>query len=568
MDEISTFEFTGIDAVEAGSYTRSHGRQPGSCQITCRPQPKFPSRTGTLSIIYGNKKLEFKDCIVDQAEITLDENGQVVSVRILDRRWKWAFPTISGRYNVFQANGNLDTTTEKKPKELATLCLEAMGETGFSVANLPDDIRPPVDWDYDNASEALESLCEACGCRIVLGLNDKVRIEPLGIGKNIPYDSTVSRGGKTADLAEVPDRLRFIGGPDIFQPDLELEAVGRDVSGERIRLLEDLSYAPAEGFSLVDIEDALDGISDTDLQHLAKSSVFRLYRIKMPADGIDVPGYPDKITDLKQLVLLPNLVATENVNGEPAPKEPIVYGVWWNEQDKAENNTTEAIKPMGVEVTTAYDKAALYPYHFSVNEQEYTVQFSQLVYKQTVDGDKLKNEPADLRLRIAVNIRDSKTRAFVYTPEDKPTAAANGTKPRVIRERSVVRTRYPEYGETFEDYTLVDNITEFKGYATEYLDNAYAEYAQNDPETLTYDWLRFDIDLDGAIQQISWSATGSTVGKTTVYRNNDVDRYMPTYQQLRYRRRLTAKANAVDAFGNLAVRAANKVRQFIFGGNK
>lgn len=568
-DEIAYFEFPGIEAVESADYTLAHGITPGVCTIKCRPQNSLPSLLPSpLSISYGGERFTLSNCIIDQGEVSADGSGQIAVVRILDRRWKWRFPTISGRYNVYDQNGTLDVSTEKPPRDLARLCLEAMGERNFSVDQIPNDIRPFVDWDYDNAAESLESLAEACGCRVAYCLDDRVRIVRVGVGRSLPVGGTVERNVNVTDLAEAPDRLTFIGGPDMFQADLPLEAVGRDITGERLKLLADLSYKPAADWDAADLE-FLNEITDAKLRELALSSVFKLYRVQIPDGGLTVPGYDKKINSLKQLELLGVQIASETINGEERPKEPIIYGVWFNERDDGQNSVTGSIVPIANDPTSDADKSALYPYGFSINDKEFTVQFSDTVYKQAQDGDRMEFGAAELRLRIAFYIRDEVTGAYFYTTKNKPTGYANGTKPRVIREPNLTRKRYPEYGDSFDVFSVVDNKADFDRDAQEYLDSAFTEYQRRDPHTVTYAGLRFDIGIDGAVQQISWSVPGGNAyATTTVYRNNDISDVMPSYTQMRYRRKLQGGLETLKRLAGAAGDAATAIGRTIFGGAK
>jgi hypothetical protein len=569
-DEIATFAFPGIEAVESADYTLAHGRTPGVCTIRCRPQRALPSLLPSTLTIRQFSKLDLPDCIIDQGEIISDGSGQIVQVRILDRRWKWQFPTISGRYNRYDENGNLDVATEKAPQELAKLCLEAMGETNFLVDQMPNDIRPFVDWDYSNAAEALESLAEACGCRIAYCADNYVRIVRVGIGRSLDLNDPVTeRIVQITDTVAGPDRLVFAGGPDIFQADLELEAVGRDLSGDRIKLLADLSYKPAADWDAADL-DFLNEISDVKLRELALSSVFKLYRIKIPENGLTVPGHDKRVTSLAQLELLGVQVVTETVNGVEQPKEPLVYGKWCNDRDDNANSISGSITPISSDPSTDAEKSAIYPYEFSINTKDGTVQFGSLVYKQTEDTDKMKFEAADIRLRIALYIRDEKTGAYLYTTKGKATGYANGTKPRIVRESHLSRKRYPEYAGSFDVFAVIDNKPEFDRDAQEYLDSAHTEYQRKEPQTVTHGglWVRL-FDLDGAIQQITWTVPGGNAhATTTIYRNNDYSDVLPTYAQMRYRRRLQGGLETLKRLAGAVGDAAGTIGRTIFGGSR
>ena len=581
-DEIAYFEFPGIEAVESADYTRAHGRTPGVCTIKCRPQRAEPQQQGALRIYYGGRYHLFPGCIISDGEITRDGSGQIVQVRILDRRWKWQFPTISGRYNLYDTNGNLVVDTEKAPRELAKLCLEAMGEVGFSVEAIPNDVRPFVDWDYSNAAEALESLAEACGCRVVLGIDDYVRVVKLGEGASLPLDDTVERHTNVVDLAEAPDKVMFVGGPDVFQLDFELEAVGiqagTETEQEKIVPIDELSYAPFSGWNEADL-DFLNDIFDVKSRELALANIFKLYRIKLGEFGVVVPGIDRVLDDLKDLALLSVQAKEVLQNGVYKPLEPAIYGIWDSGRDDMENNTGDqtTVRPIDSEAREGnddwdYANLAYYPYGFSIDTDNHTVRFGETVYRITKqeDENKVVNEVADLRLRIAFHVRDRETGAFIHTTHEKPTGYKNGTKPLVIRETAIHRTRWPRFvGNTFAAYEVQDNIEDFKKQADEYLNAAIAQYRRNDAQTVTYAGLRFNTDLDGAIQQITWTVPGgNSYATTTIYRNNDVSDTLPTYQQMRYRRRLQGGLETLKRLAGAAGNAAQSIGRAIFGGSR
>lgn len=238
------FHYPGINQILSGTFTLSHGVTPSSAIVKINPETNFAVPSGTMSITYGNQRpIEFPDCSIDMSSLQRDGSGQVWSIRIQDRRWKWKFGEIYGRYNGLNPDGRVDVNTDKTPQELATLLLQAMGETNFDVSDLPNKTRPYVDWLGDNPAEQLESLVESLGCRVVLGTDNRVRICLLGNGSPLPPGSVLS-GGFSFDPPDIPDELKLICAPTQFQARVILEAVGLDTDGQ-VKLLKDLSYNPA-----------------------------------------------------------------------------------------------------------------------------------------------------------------------------------------------------------------------------------------------------------------------------------------------------------------------------------
>ena len=210
-----------------------------------------------------------------------------MSVRILDRRWKWQYGEISGRYNIREKEEEylIDPDTEKKPRQLATLLLAAMGEVGYSVDELPNDNRPQKHWVSANPANELYQLCDSLGCRVVLGLDNRVRLRRVGSGASLPVLGIEISDSVGIDAQARPDSIKVVCGPTRYQARFFLEAVGKDVDG-RIKFLDDLSYRPDDGWGAANVDGDFDDVRDESrcaAQKLAILSVFKWYRIEAPA---------------------------------------------------------------------------------------------------------------------------------------------------------------------------------------------------------------------------------------------------------------------------------------------
>src|SRR5262245_23514925 len=100
--------FPGIQQVIRWSFTLSHGAAPSVATVDVAPQAGAPAEVGTLQIVFGSLRLQFPDCVVDHALVRRSPAGMVVGLTLLDRRWKWKFGEISGRYNLRTRSGALD----------------------------------------------------------------------------------------------------------------------------------------------------------------------------------------------------------------------------------------------------------------------------------------------------------------------------------------------------------------------------------------------------------------------------------------------------------------------------
>ena len=572
--------YGGLGAVQSGQFTLTRGTSPSVAILMVYPQDGIPPITGTLSITFGSRSLNFRDCLLDSATQQTTGTGQIIECRIKDRRWKWANPFVSGEYNVYRDNGELDATTEKTPQQLATLCFEALGETGFEVGALPNDGRPHVFWDYSSAAQSLESLAESYGCRVVLGLDDVARLCRLGEGASLPILDSIMSGGDVIDPPETPESIIVVGEPDEFQGDFTLRAVGLDTDGT-IKAIGDLSYKPAAGWESADVDDGFVNVIDEaniPARILAQRTVFRWYQ----ADIVDLRGnavdfyahLPDvlsqqaiQITSESQFEWLPFQLETKaGANGQEQ-RSPVVYGVFYDSQDELadgqENNITfltfvalQQDSSEEIHYKMTYRGAPRLDVKnrdiesggFGIDLKNKIVMFAAPVYRLSKVGVNEETDEASLNLRIAFRVRKPDTRAYLHT---EATKTLGGTShPLIVRAPALVRRLAPRFSNDRNFSTVsytVDTSADFSREAQLYADGAAREFQVLQAATYTYEEI-LPISPDGAIDQVSWSVDSSSTAKTTAMRNNDVQSYLPSYQERRQRQK-TAELN--EAFAQI-----------------
>lgn len=509
--------FPGIQNLLAASISLGHGISPSVASLTIAPQQNFSGETGTLSLAFGETLLEFPDCRVDYSSFQRNSSGDLCRLSVVDRRWQWRYGQISGTYNVWRddfslQNGDDDgADTERTPQQLATLCLEAMNETNFDVSDMPNQSRPSVEWDYDVPAEALAALCDELGCRVVLQLDNRVAIRRVGEGAALDTTDAL-QWGALMNPPERPQTIAIVCGPNRYQVDFKLEAVGLEhvdsPGGESIVPLDELSYTPAAGWSSADLPYFHQ--IDAKYKNLAQRSVFRYYRIKLPAE---IPGYdgPSGSQVSRQEQVLPledEQVEVVTENGRTANLPAQVFGVWYRDVDDV-TNSSGSLAPAPPPGQGDSPAESIYQGPRTLDLARGLVIFEQPVYQNTHSsagggsGYEVVIGPAELVLRTACRVRDPETLALVRHARTRTLAGASNAATRHLRHEEIVLTHRPTYSSSYSSVDVAKNVDEVNARADSFLDAAEQEYETLTPEMVRYAGL-LPIELDGAIERISF----------------------------------------------------------------
>jgi hypothetical protein len=506
-------EWPGLETIISAEGTLAHGVGANAWIIQCKPQKKMPPILGTLTLRWGDYKQEFKECRIRDASYTFNERGEIVSLIIDDRRWKWRYGHISGIYNVRLQDGEIlqrnkgsklaVLDTEREPQELAKLLLEEMQEQGYDVGDLPNAFRPSCEWDYVNPAMALQELCEQVGTRVVLQTTGKVKICKTGQGTQLsdqyPYESY----GQAMELAQLPENMLVIGDRVLWQVDIPLEAVGME-RDETIKLLDDLSYKPSSGWGNLQTHG---GISNVDDREMARRTVFKMYRIKSPVTlPLTPPGVNKTITQLDLILPLVGTRGEYKIDADTKKKilyPPVCYGNHYFKHDaELANRMAADPKPGTADISQQIVQAG-----FSLNEEKGIVSFGDHVFKR----DNGKPVPADIYLRCCVGLRSEKTGQFYRYERRKKVGKTNAGEPDMV-------LRHPEIS-VLVKRDKTSNQAKKEKEADYYIDAMVKELVEKKPQVAEYKgW--YPIELDGAIHSISWSM-GPDGARMVVQRNDD-----------------------------------------------
>lgn len=526
--------FPGISDWISCDFTFGPGIAPGVGSITLAVRggrPQYPREFGDLVFLYNDARVVLRNCRLGSGQFSRSGSGQTVTYQILDRRWRWADGSISGRYNIRKPDGTLDGKLEpwsvKSPRELAKLCLQAMGESRYDVSALPDGPRPTVDWDHANPAQCLQSLADSLGCRVVLTLDDRVNLVKNGIGRTLP-GGYLPTGGEGIDPDEKPDVLVWVAGPSRFQGPLKLRAVGLD-KDLKIKPINDLSYKPKDGwentypgdfFEISDKKFKLPDGSESSLRALALESVYRWFQV------VDEPlvwgiekGKSENVARRRLLPLGTTLIDTYfEDDGVKRERPAYLTGVAWHPKLKDYRNTANQL-------------LKIEKLNFSIDSEKGIVRCSDFVVQ--LDGTS-KKEPV-LYLWTAFTVQDKDTnQPLRYEKELRlnPRAAKNTTSRRILPGDGPRLDRKNIFGalgrEQLSFSKSTDNQANLDAEADYYLQAAAAQFDVPASADRSYPGI-IAFEPDGALAQVTW-AVGVNGCTTRASITTEHDRYVPRYR--------------------------------------
>lgn len=526
--------YGNFKTVYAGGITLSHGIRPSVATIYCTPEPgPYPNR-GTLAFTFDGVAIKFQDALLD--EVSFDTESHTMVLRVKDRRWKWEYGRIRGEYNVPEGDG-VRASTEKTPRELMELCLKAMGERKFNVAQVPNVARPYVNWDGNPAQE-LARLADYFGCRVVYDpITNGVFVVLAGVGKHLPGGFDVTSDSLDVNPPEIPDAFIFVAGKTIIDAYVELEAVGEDTDGT-IKPIDDLSWKPsaADGGFKHCLPPEFTPIKKK-YRHLAKKCLWRWYRPKSPVKlpiGFKAKGrrkFTIKSADIELQQLLPleeSRGQTKHVGKrKPGKKDVIkerlpaeIYGEFYGGYQVLGTTSKDYETPFGK--LTKYDGG------LSIDKERGVVKSSTPLYlfrdntgKVTDSYDSKKGyvSTAEIYLYNGWGIRDEETHAWHREMvEYVPPGPKLGTLPHFIDREDIYRNVYLT-GKS-SAIKIVDNLKEVQKQAVHYLKNEFRKFQFLTPGARNYFGF-VPIALDGAIHQVTWSIADSGEPSTTITRNRE-----------------------------------------------
>lgn len=502
------FVFGPIDSVLSASLSVGLGINPSATTVHLPFLPFFPARVGTAGWFVGGTLVrQFPNSVLESVRVRAGEGGTTFELTILDRRWMWGqnFGQISGQYNTRLGPG-FSPLREKNPRELATLCLQAMGETGFDVSALPINDRPQVDWEVANPAKALEEICSLYGCTVTLRLDNTVQVVQLGTGAAMP--AGFLEANESTEGARIPSKLAVVTAPTEWEIDLELEPVGKEFEWSGYKPIAELSYTPDNGWYAPDVEETeFDKIENEEKRELAVEFVHRAYRVKLP----DVENTPLEDAEIQPTELAQILPISPRKGGSGLPA--VVHGRWQRDPADPGSETRDDDPVVGEDIP----EGSRYEASFSIDEDAGVVRFNEPVLGRGENGEKIAPK---LLLRCAINLYDTDARRV---QRGKVEVDVDPTSPAGVayelREDLIPVYTFRKEGEIA---TWTDNTEDVEDQAGFYVAQRLRNYQTFPAAEATYAGF-VPIAPDGAIRQVSYSISRDGTATCQIARNTEDD---------------------------------------------
>lgn len=271
---LCSVSYPGLQGADSASYTCNQGVNPDVVTIVTGVEPLNVYRFGdvtfqTVDQLSGVvRRYTIPDCRVERILPNYSKAGNSWTIILSDHRWKWENALVNGVYNLEDEHQNLVKGFVKSPRQLGKILCEALGETGFDVSILPEDVtdtkvpdnpqpgagegvksvkpelNPYVNWDCFPAKEALARLCDSFFMVPVwCNVERKLKVCKRSEGGTLPTDRIDTASGQIS-LPPTASGYGVIGAPIRFQLRFVCDlAVGANFDGS-LRDINKLPYRP------------------------------------------------------------------------------------------------------------------------------------------------------------------------------------------------------------------------------------------------------------------------------------------------------------------------------------
>lgn len=552
MSDQQYISFSGFSSdvrIFSAEYTITDGITPGTGVLVVAPQfGGLVDIAGTLILGIGSSAVAIQDGLIIDSQIQANTGGQNVILTFVDGRHWWQPENgggeITGVYNVRKANGDVDSNTEKTPRELATMLLNEMPRvTSFNVDAMPNDIRPYMDWsEPSNPAQELAKLCDLTNCRIAYWIDGTVTIVQAGFGALLDPSYPSEARSVALQIRPRPDKIKVYGAETYYQVRIPLEPVMLDNDGTW-KARDDVSYKPSDGWESED-PGFCGGVTENQTRHpdgslvsnreLAVSTLWRCFRPREDLTDVfsmipELQGREIHREDILPLITSTLAETVTDAEGIESPKPAYLSGEFYHHGRPDVVNSAPGTR---CELP------------FSIDEKRGIITLPQYVVKLGDDVNREYEDPV-LDLVIAVRVKDDETRAPMrYSKERTMPGIPQGTGTKILRQDDIRKTVVVHYrvdpfilplSVEWDGQPPTVNDTDCDNAANYYLDAAMQYYDRPDTAQDVNPWIRTDVRIDGAIRQITWSVDVSGGATTQVSRGTQHDMTVPPFKERRRR---------------------------------
>lgn len=575
----------GLPVVEA-TYTCAHGVTPGVATLVTPVLDRTAIGTsGTLTFSDGlNNPVPIPDCrVIDSAETDLPGGTRGLALTIADARHRWKYGSVSGAHNVidrhpdpevipegeFVVRGGIFVPgTERTPSQLIRTCFGLL-DTPVAFISIPEDERPPVNWQSDNPARAADRVAEAVGCRLIYQpLAGRVLVAPpgasaSGLNRRWPILSEQA----VFDTGDRPTHVEIACGDTLVTDIVALRAVGWEEDG-RLRPIEDLSYAPVDGWwnYSPDYEGWWQAVRLGDCKSvqtaraLARQFVWKLFRVDaIPVDRplrgrkrnpkgkfFEPPLFP-KVRNRKVITISDRRVEPEkDASGQyiTKPARVLTNGVDWKKDRAGRLQNFQSFDdpkvPFAVDADAGLVTFARPMYRIrekkpATGEDEQR-QIDDAKYGPPTPG-RIQYLLADVYLHCAYRLRNGITWQYfnerVVKQIGSPVGGAmveSHRRPDLQRIVSVTRALAE-----LKRSSVADNAAEVRRKAAVAIAAAAVKHLPRDRLTRTYAGI-LPVDPDAGIQSVTW-AIGNGPPTTRIGVNTETEVYLPSFAERRRKER-------------------------------
>jgi len=329
--------------------------------ITLYGIPAALPRTGTLTL--NDTDLGTTITLTDAVLQDVSTIDGFTVYHLQDRRANLKGLSCNYEWNVPDAGGAV-LSREKTPQDMASQLLDDMGETTYVVTAMPNDARPYIRGNGRLTRDVLDDLCDQLGCRIGLGLDNKIYVYRLGTGAALPSSSMQVNNTISYTLGNHPDNLGVAFSPTVYQTRLTLKAVELDTLAVNDSFIDTAANlnTPWAGF-----QQSL-GASQDRLER----SKYRFYRISNTSvEDMELPD-GTAVPFIHQLELRDEKIDSMITPTTFGPAPPQVFGKFF----------------AGNYCGVTHSGISRYPYPFRIHKEAQVVEFDRPVFR-TSGGDTL-----------------------------------------------------------------------------------------------------------------------------------------------------------------------------------